>query len=106
MDNNIFNLLGLFTAMGGNDDFLYLDDKMMRYSVSLVMEIDDLLDKGYKYEDIAKLIENCDFKNLDSDLDEEEIMFLRNHTFRLLDIRYELYLDDKKIKKLEKTCDN
>lgn len=77
------------------DDSLKFDDKMMRYSVSLAEEIDELLDKGYTKGEIATRIRDNDFTAKDSSLTKEEGEYLRAYCLRLLDVRYKLFMEAK-----------
>lgn len=81
--------------------FMFNDEKMMGYSVSLVMEIDELLDMGYIKEKIIKIIMECDFVKIDPELTKEQAEYLRMYSLRMLDVRYKLYLEEKdeKVKK-------
>ncbi len=82
------------------DDIMFMyDEKLMGYSVSLIGEIDELLDKGYSYDEIKEIIRECDFVNNDPELTKEEGEFLRKDALRILNIRYRLYEEEKKIKK-------
>ena len=78
------------------DDFIMFDnEKMMGYSVSLVGEIDELLNDGYTKEEISKIIQENDFTAKDPELTQEEGEFLKGYCLRLLDIRYKLYMETK-----------
>ena len=81
---------------------MYYSEKLMGYHVSLVIEIDDLLDEGYAYDEIKEFIKTCDFKKNDPELTEQEAEYLRMEAYRLLDIRYKLYMDEKKQEKTKK----
>ena len=101
----IYELLSMMMSIGnGNtytDYFMFSNEKLMGYSVSLIMEIDELLDKGYSKEDITIIIMECDFMKNDPELINEEAEYLRGYALRMLDIRYKLYLEEKeqKVKK-------
>ncbi len=107
MDNKkeIYKLLATMMSIGNvntyTDYYMFSDEKLMGYSVSLIMEIDDLLDSGYSREEIFKIIMECDFMANDSELTKEEAEYLRSYALRMLDVRYELYLEEKeqKVKK-------
>jgi len=78
------------------DDYLMLNnEKIMGYSVGLVGEIDELLEMGKTKEEIKNLILHNDYVAKDPELTEEEGEFLRNYSLKLLNIRYELYLEAK-----------
>lgn len=105
-NDDIYKLLALTMSLGQMNDiysdyFMFSNEKLMGYSVSLVMEIDELLDKGYTKEEITKIIVECDFVTSDSELTKDEAEYLRNYSLRMLDIRYKLYLEEKeqKVKK-------
>lgn len=106
VDETIFKLLALPMTLATNDKyidyFMFEDKKLMGYSVSLVMEIDELLDKGYIKEEISDLITQCDFVANDPTLTKEEAEYLRNYSLRMLDVRYRLYTDEKD----KKDCSN
>lgn len=89
------------------EDLLMLEnEKIMSYSVSLVGEIDDLINKGYTKEEIKDLIIKCEFTKNDPQLTNEEGEYLRRYSLKLLNIRYDLYLEEKEsnnyTKKLKK----
>ena len=104
----MLKLLSLAMSIGNMDDQTYsdfmfmFDEKLMGYSVSLVMEIDELLDRKYTKEEIIEIINNCDFQKNDPELTNEEVSYLRNEALRLLDIRYRIYMDDKYKEKIKK----
>ena len=104
----MLKLLSLIMSIGNmNDqsynDLMYMyDEKLMGYSVSLVMEIDELLDDGYTKKEIIEIINNCDFQKNDPELTCEEALYLRKESLRLLDIRYKIYLDNKCKEKIKK----
>ncbi len=105
-EEEISKLLAFAMSLGSinnkySDYFMFSDEKLMGYSVSLVMEIDELLEKGYTKEEITKIIIECDFMANDSELTKEEAEYLRNYALRMLPIRYELYLKEKE-KKVKK----
>lgn len=102
---SINNLLSLIMSISNTDkyydDFMLFDEKLMGYSVSLVMEIDELLEKEYQKEEIAEIINNTNFLETDPTLNQEEAEYLKKYALKILNIRYNLYLEekDKKIKK-------
>ncbi len=112
MHNNgcqgILKLLSLVMPIGNMNDQTYndlmfmFDEKLMGYSVSLVMEIDELLDKKYTKEEIIEIINDCDFQKNDPELTCEEALYLRKEALRLLDIRYKIYMGDKYKEKTKK----
>lgn len=72
-------------------DFYYTqDEKVMSYSISLISEIDQLLEEGLSKEEIREIIENCNFTEKDPNLTQEEGDYLKKYSLRLLNIRYEL----------------
>ena len=106
-ENSISKLLamamGLGIINGAYDDYyMFSDEKLMGYSVSLIMEIDELLDKGYKKDEIINIIKECDFCGNDSELTKEEGEYLRNYSIRMLNIRYNLYVKEKNTTKILK----
>ena len=107
---NLYKLLSLIMGIGNlsNEELKYLDmpfnEKLMSYSISLVVEIDDLIDEGYSYDEIKEFIRTCDFKKNDKDLTEEEENYLRMDAYRILKIRYNIYNEDKEEERVkEKT---
>lgn len=111
-DNSISKLLALTMTLGISNcmhDNFYLisEEKFMNYSVSLIMEIDDLLDMGYTKDEIVKIIKECDFCAKDAELTKEDGEYLRSYCIRMLDIRFNLYIEEKNrtkmpIKRLKK----
>ena len=106
--NNIYTLLTLPAVFGtmanSYTDYIMLsNDKVLDYSISLVIEIDELLEKGYSKEEIADLIMNCDFTIKDSELTKEDNEHLKIYALRTLDIRYELYNEANVTRKLKNT---
>ena len=104
----IYQLLSLMMGIGGmnnnyNNDFLIFgDEKLLNYSVSLVLEIDDLLEQGYTKEEITELINKSNFCEKDSELSSEEGVILKEYAYHILDIRYELFMESKKEEKVKK----
>ena len=83
-------------AGGYAEDFLMLDNEKMRgYSVSLVGEIDELLNNGKTKEEIMVLIKENDFVAKDPELTKDEGEYLRDYCLRLLNIRYKLFIEEK-----------
>ncbi len=77
-------------------EFLMLDNEKMRgYSVSLVGEIDELLNNGKTKEEIMAIIKENDFVAKDPELTKDEGEYLRDYCLRLLDIRYKLFIEEK-----------
>lgn len=69
------------------DDMYYLSDpKMMNISVSLIMEIRDLKDKGYTYEEIFDLVQSMDLSQ--DNLTEDEYSFIKRDAVKNLKIIY------------------
>lgn len=101
----MYKLFSLPLALGGMYSMWYYflgKDELMGYSVSLVMEIDELLDMGYSIEKIEEIIKKCDFVSINPYLTEEDAELLRNYSLRMLPIRYELYIKEKEAKGLKK----
>lgn len=103
-EKDIYKLLAIMMSIGDgtySDYYMFSNDKLMGYSVNLIIEIDELLDMGYTEEEIGKIITKCDFMKNDFELTEEDGEYLRNYALKVLPIRYELYSEekDKKIKK-------
>lgn len=101
VEDSIYKLLTLpmmFTKMNDayTDYFMFNNEKLRGYSVSLVIEIDELLDNGYSKEEIANLIMETDYTKSDPNLTKEEGEYLRKYSLRMLDVRYKLYIEDKK----------
>ncbi len=99
-ENAFYKLLALSTSLGSmnnsyGDLFMFSDEKLMPYSVSLVMEIDDLLEKGYSKEKVIDLIKGADFTLNDPELTKEEAEYLKNYSLRMLEVRYKLYTEEK-----------
>ena len=89
---------GMLSGLAGDYalDFLMLDNEKMRgYSVSLVDEIDELLNNGNTKEEIATIIKENDFVAKDPELTKEEGEYLRDYCLKLLDIRYKLFIEEK-----------
>lgn len=104
--DNIYKLLALSMSLSSYDDFLLCDEKLMGYSVNLVIQINDLLDEGYTKEEIYKMIEETNFKERIDNLSDEEAIVLKNEAFRLLEIRYDIYVENNDIKKRKKDLFN
>ena len=104
-EKDIYKLLAMTMSIGNSntygDYYIFSNEKLMNYSVGLVLEIDELLNMGYGEDEINKMIMECDFMKKDFELTKEDVEYLRNYALRLLPIRYELYLKekDKKVKK-------
>ena len=77
-----------------SDYYMLSNEKLMSYSISLIMEIDELLENGYTKDEITKIIDECDFCANDPELTKEESEYLRNYSIRTLDIRYNLYIEE------------
>ena len=71
-----------------NNPFLFmsLDDNLLYLSTKLIIEINELLDNGYSYFEVEKLICECDFENENLNID--EIDFLKRDAQRSLKIIY------------------
>ncbi len=99
-EESIYKLLSSTMLLGNpnnlfNDYYMLNSEKLIGHSVSIVMEIDELLNKGYTKEEITSLIMRCNYTIIDQDLTEEEGECLRNYSLRMLDIRYKLYFEEK-----------
>lgn len=106
-ENIISKLLAISMALGitsgkYNDYYLFGNERLMDYSISLIIEIDELLDKGYTKDEIATIIKGCNFCNIDSELTKEEGKYLKSYSIKMLDIRYDLCIKEQNIKKLYK----
>ena len=104
--HKVLSLMMSVSTMNGlssyYDDLMFMyDEKLMGYSVSLVIEIDDLIDKGYNKEEIRDMINDSDFRKNDKELTEEEASYLKKEAYKLLNIRYNIY-EEEKDKKLKK----
>ena len=110
-NKEIFGAMSLIFGISGLADrpydelLIFADEKLMSASVSLVIEIDDLLDKGYTMPEITELIDKADFKEK-LEISEEDSEILRNHAYRLLGIRYNLYMEEKNKEKTRKRLFN
>ena len=104
----IFQLVSLMMGIGGmnnnpyNDFLIFGDKKLLNYSVSLVLEIDDLLEQGYTKEEITELINKSNSCEKDSELSSEEGVILKEHAYHILEIRYHLFMEIKKEEKKKK----
>jgi len=94
-------MLSISASCGYDSYMMMASEEFMNGSVSLVLEIDDLLDNGYSKDEIRMLIEKCDFSKKML-LTEEETEDFRNYAYYLLNIRYNLYLDEKSGDKIKK----
>ena len=102
MNKSIYDLLSLSASVNNYyNDLMYIDNpKLLSLSVNLVIEIAELLENNYTYEDIIKLINESDFNKKDNNLTDEEVLFLKQDAIRILNIRYDIYNSNKeKIKK-------
>ena len=99
--DEIYRLLAFPLSIEGmmrayNEDFfMFENEKLMSYSVSLVGEIDDLLNNGCSKEEIIELINESDFTTSDPELTKEEADYLKRYSLKILNIRYRLFLEDK-----------
>ena len=104
VDDTIFKALSLSMSLSTlleDDfyDFFYLqNEKIMSYSVSLVSEIDQLLEDGLSKEESKDIILNCKVTEKDSNLTEEEGEYLQKYSLKLLNIRDNLYQEEQKKK--------
>ena len=79
---------------------MLMDEKIMNYEVSLIIEIDGLFEKGYCEEKIFNLIMNAE--PLVEDLDSNKNYFLKKRAIKLLKIRSALYIQSKDANRLSK----
>lgn len=86
------HLFALNTAMGGAygesfEDIIYMSREHIRdISMSLILEIRQLEDEGYTYEEIEKMINECNFSEYD--LQDDEKAFLKRDAQKTLKIVY------------------
>lgn len=90
MDNKkILNMLLGISGIYGYEfayyDMLY-NEKLLNYSVKLLLEIEELLDKGYSKEEVMNLIIESDFKK-NNEINKEEEKLLKADAIRILDTR-------------------
>lgn len=95
MSNNrrlLAHLFALNSALGGPygesfEDIIYMSREHIRdLSVSLMLEIRELEEKGYTYEEIENMINQCDFQEYN--LKEDEVNFLKKDAQKTLKIVY------------------
>ena len=82
-------LFALNCALSGDslDDIIYMSKDYIRdISVSLMLEIRELEEKGYTYDEIFKMINKCDFSEYN--LSDDEKSFLRRDAEKTLKIVY------------------
>lgn len=86
------HLFALNTAMGGAygesfEDIIYMSREHIRdISMSLILEIRQLEEEGYTYEEIEKMINECNFSEYD--LQDDEKAFLKKDAQKTLKIVY------------------
>lgn len=86
------HLFALNTAMGGAygesfEDIIYMSRNHIRdISMSLILEIRQLEEDGYTYEEIEKMINECNFSEYD--LQDDEKAFLKRDAQKTLKIVY------------------
>ena len=86
------HLFALNTAMGGAygesfEDIIYMSrDHIRDISMSLILEIRQLEEDGYTYEEIEKMINECNFSEYD--LQDDEKAFLKRNAQKTLKIVY------------------
>ena len=86
------HLFALNTAMGGAygesfEDIIYMSSEHIRdISMSLILEIRQLEEEGYTYEEIEKMINECNFSEYD--LQDDEKAFLKRDAQKTLKIVY------------------
>ena len=92
MSNNrklLARLFALNSALGGDsiDDIIFMSKDYIRdISVSLILEIRELENEGYTYEEIFEMINKCDFREYN--LSDEEKCFLKRDAVKTLKIVY------------------
>lgn len=95
MSNNkklLAHLFAMNTAISGSygesfEDIIYMSREHIRnLSVSLIIEIRELEEKGYTYEEILQMINDCNFEN--ENLEDDEKDFLRRDAQNTLKIVY------------------
>lgn len=62
------------------------NDDVRNISVSLILEIRELFEKGYSFEKVKELIDSCDFNEYN--LDDDQIDFLKRDANKTLKIVY------------------
>ena len=86
------HLFALNTAMGGAygesfEDIIYMSrDHIRDISMSLILEIRQLEEDGYTYEEIEKMINECNLSEYD--LQDDEKAFLKRDAQKTLKIVY------------------
>ena len=75
------------------------NEKVFNYSVQLLTEIMELIESGYSKEKIMELIDNINV----SDMEQYELESLKLEGYRMLNIRYKIYMENKKIRKYKRT---
>ena len=86
------HLFALNTVMGGAygesfEDIIYMSREHIRdISMSLILEIRQLEEEGYTYEEIEKMINECNFSEYD--LQDDEKAFLKRDAQKTLKIVY------------------
>ena len=101
----VFLMNALSLINGNYDDFLITgDDKLLGYSMELLLEIQELIEEGYTKDEIRGMIIQTNFRKNDNNISEWEEEMLKKDALFILDIRYEIWLKNKHEKKLKKTC--
>lgn len=93
-----YAISSLLAGIAGDyaEEFLMFDNEKMRgYSVSLVNEIDELLKQGKTKEEVVTIIKENDFVAKDPELTKDEGEYLRNYSLKILNIRYQLFVEEK-----------
>ena len=88
-------MLGNLSEMPYDEMMIMGDEKLMSYSISLVGEIDDLIEEGYTKEEITEIIMKNDFRINHPELTKEEAEVLRKDALRILNIRYRIHMEEK-----------
>ncbi len=111
MNNIIYKFLSLSLALATTDEtymdmYMFTNEKLTNYSVSIIIEIDNLLNEGYTKEEITEMINKTNFADQDPELTKDEANLIKNDALRILDIRHKLYLEEKDNIKKKKTPTN
>ena len=93
----IYQLFAIFATLAVTpyNTFMESNEKVMGHIFVLTSEINELLEQGYSKEEIQDLIINCNYKQKDESLTDEECKYLKNEALKILDIRYRIYLENK-----------
>ena len=85
------------SSMDGDylDSYIFCNEKLMKASVNLIIEIDELLEEGKTKEEIKTLITECDFTTSIPDITGDEVEQFRYYALKALNIRYRIYEEKK-----------